>query len=89
LAAKGWEEGFIPYATDKLKAEAEAAGRPLSDQFIFEKIFADQYADYTSFKKAMYKERLDKKNSMKAISFIYNGQTETIDNIETLSRLMA
>ncbi len=89
LAAKGWEEGFIPYATDKLKAEAEAAGRPLSDQFIFEKIFADQYADYTSFKKAMYKERLDKKNSMKAISFIYNGRTETIDNIETLSRLMA
>ncbi|HFR3815917.1 TPA: ZmpA/ZmpB/ZmpC family metallo-endopeptidase [Streptococcus suis] len=89
LAAKGWEDGFIPYATDKLKAEAEAAGRPLSDQFIFEKIFANQYADYTSFKKAMYKERLDKKNSMKAISFIYNGQTETIDNIETLSRLMA
>ncbi|HEM2865500.1 TPA: YSIRK-type signal peptide-containing protein [Streptococcus suis] len=88
LAAKGWEEGFIPYATDKLKAEAEAAGRPLSDQFIFEKIFADQYADYTSFKKAMYKERLDKKNSMKAISFIYNGRTETIENYDTLKRLM-
>ncbi|MGQ7416939.1 ZmpA/ZmpB/ZmpC family metallo-endopeptidase [Streptococcus suis] len=88
LAAKGWEEGFIPYATDKLKAEAEAAGRPLSDQFIFEKIFADQYADYTSFKKAMYKERLDKKNSIKAISFIYNGRTETIENYDTLKRLM-
>ncbi|MFI3161300.1 YSIRK-type signal peptide-containing protein [Streptococcus suis] len=88
LAAKGWEEGFIPYATDKLKEEAEAAGRPLSDQFIFEKIFADQYADYTSFKKAMYKERLDKKNSMKAISFIYNGRTETIENYDTLKRLM-
>ncbi|CYU37826.1 zinc metalloprotease ZmpC [Streptococcus suis] len=88
LAAKGWEEGFIPYATDKLKAEAEAAGRPLSDQFIFEKIFADQYADYTSFKKAMYKERLDKKNSMKAISFIYNGRTETIENYDTLKLLM-
>ncbi|HEL2570973.1 TPA: YSIRK-type signal peptide-containing protein [Streptococcus suis] len=88
LAAKGWEEGFIPYATDKLKAEAEAAGRPLSDQFIFEKIFANQYADYTSFKKAMYKERLDKKNSMKAISFIYNGRTETIENYDTLKRLM-
>ncbi|HFI0103834.1 TPA: ZmpA/ZmpB/ZmpC family metallo-endopeptidase [Streptococcus suis] len=88
LAAKGWEEGFIPYATDKLKAEAEAAGQPLSDQFIFEKIFANQYADYTSFKKAMYKERLDKKNSMKAISFIYNGRTETIENYDTLKRLM-
>ncbi|NQN11027.1 YSIRK-type signal peptide-containing protein [Streptococcus suis] len=88
LAAKGWEEGFIPYATDKLKAEAEAAGRPLSDQFIFEKIFANQYADYTSFKKAMYKERLDKKNSMKAISFIYNGRTETIENYDTLKLLM-
>ncbi|HEL1602143.1 TPA: YSIRK-type signal peptide-containing protein [Streptococcus suis] len=89
LAAKGWEEGFIPYATDKLKAEAEAAGRPLSDQFIFEKIFADQYADYTSFKKAMYKERWDKKDRLKAITISFNGQTETIDNIETLSRLMA
>ncbi|MGU8048655.1 ZmpA/ZmpB/ZmpC family metallo-endopeptidase, partial [Streptococcus suis] len=89
LAAKGWEEGFIPYATDKLKAEAEATGRPLSDQFIFEKIFADQYADYTSFKKAMYKERWDKKDRLKAITISFNGQTETIDNIETLSRLMA
>ncbi|HFI0700091.1 TPA: ZmpA/ZmpB/ZmpC family metallo-endopeptidase [Streptococcus suis] len=89
LAAKGWEEGFIPYATDKLKAEAEAAGRPLSDQFIFEKIFADQYADYTSFKKAMYKERWDKKDRLKAITISFNGQTKTIDNIETLSRLMA
>ncbi|NQN77845.1 YSIRK-type signal peptide-containing protein [Streptococcus suis] len=89
LAAKGWEEGFIPYATDKLKAEAEAAGRPLSDQFIFEKIFADQYADYTSFKKAMYKERWDKKDRLKAITISFNDQTETIDNIETLSRLMA
>ncbi|MFX3774164.1 ZmpA/ZmpB/ZmpC family metallo-endopeptidase [Streptococcus suis] len=89
LAAKGWEEGFIPYATDKLKAEAEAAGRPLSDQFIFEKIFANQYADYTSFKKAMYKERWDKKDRLKAITISFNGQTETIDNIETLSRLMA
>ncbi|HEM4990073.1 TPA: YSIRK-type signal peptide-containing protein [Streptococcus suis] len=89
LAAKGWEEGFIPYATDKLKAEAEAAGRPLSDQFIFEKIFANQYADYTSFKKAMYKERWDKKDRLKAITISFNGQTETIDNSETLSRLMA
>ncbi|MFM0879958.1 ZmpA/ZmpB/ZmpC family metallo-endopeptidase [Streptococcus suis] len=89
LAAKGWEEGFIPYATDKLKAEAEAAGRPLSDQFIFEKIFANQYADYTSFKKALYKERWDKKDRLKAITISFNGQTETIDNIETLSRLMA
>ncbi|HEL1654491.1 TPA: YSIRK-type signal peptide-containing protein [Streptococcus suis] len=89
LAAKGWEEGFIPYATDKLKAEAEAAGQPLSDQFIFEKIFANQYADYTSFKKAMYKERWDKKDRLKAITISFNGQTKTIDNIETLSRLMA
>ncbi|MFM0854718.1 ZmpA/ZmpB/ZmpC family metallo-endopeptidase, partial [Streptococcus suis] len=89
LAAKGWEEGFIPYATDKLKAEAEAAGQPLSDQFIFEKIFANQYADYTSFKKALYKERWDKKDRLKAITISFNGQTETMDNIETLSRLMA
>ncbi|CYU73508.1 ZmpA/ZmpB/ZmpC family metallo-endopeptidase [Streptococcus suis] len=89
LAAKGWEEGFIPYATDKLKAEAEAAGRPLSDQFIFEKLFANQFVDYASFKKAMYKERWDKKDRLKAITISFNGQTETIDNIETLSRLMA
>ncbi|WP_105108314.1 ZmpA/ZmpB/ZmpC family metallo-endopeptidase [Streptococcus suis] len=89
LAAKGWEEGFIPYATDKLKAEAEAAGRLLSDQFVFEKIFAGQFTDYASFKKAMYKERWDKKDRLKAITISFNGQTETIDNIETLSRLMA
>ncbi|HFU4147543.1 TPA: ZmpA/ZmpB/ZmpC family metallo-endopeptidase, partial [Streptococcus suis] len=89
LAAKGWEDGFIPYATDKFKAEAEAAGRPLSDQFIFEKLFANQFVDYASFKKAMYKERWDKKDRLKAITISFNDQTETIDNIETLSRLMA
>ncbi|HFU4490108.1 TPA: ZmpA/ZmpB/ZmpC family metallo-endopeptidase [Streptococcus suis] len=89
LAAKGWEDGFIPYATDKLKAEAEAAGRPLSDQFIFEKLFANHYTDYASFKKAMYKERWDKKDRLKAVTISFNGQTETIDNVETLSRLMA
>ncbi|HFU3983427.1 TPA: ZmpA/ZmpB/ZmpC family metallo-endopeptidase, partial [Streptococcus suis] len=89
LAAKGWEDGFIPYATDKLKAEAEAAGRPLSDQFIFEKLFADHYTDYASFKKAMYKERWDKKDRLRAVTISFNGQTETIDNVETLSRLMA
>ncbi|MFM0580597.1 ZmpA/ZmpB/ZmpC family metallo-endopeptidase [Streptococcus suis] len=89
LAAKGWEEGFIPYATDKLKAEAEAAGRPLSDQFIFEKLFANHYTDYASFKKAMYKERWDKKDRLRAVTISFNGQTETIDNVETLSRLMA
>ncbi|HFI0631158.1 TPA: ZmpA/ZmpB/ZmpC family metallo-endopeptidase, partial [Streptococcus suis] len=89
LAAKGWEDGFIPYATDKLKAEAEAAGRPLSDQFIFEKLFANHYTDYASFKKAMYKERWDKKDRLRAVTISFNGQTETIDNVETLSRLMA
>ncbi|HFI2438546.1 TPA: ZmpA/ZmpB/ZmpC family metallo-endopeptidase, partial [Streptococcus suis] len=89
LAAKGWEEGFIPYATDKLKAEAEVAGRPLSDQFIFEKLFANHYTDYASFKKAMYKERWDKKDRLRAVTISFNGQTETIDNVETLSRLMA
>ncbi|HFI0467285.1 TPA: ZmpA/ZmpB/ZmpC family metallo-endopeptidase [Streptococcus suis] len=89
LAAKGWEDGFIPYATDKLKAEAEAADRPLSDQFIFEKLFANHYTDYASFKKAMYKERWDKKDRLKAVTISFNGQTETIDNVETLSRLMA
>ncbi|MFM0899881.1 ZmpA/ZmpB/ZmpC family metallo-endopeptidase [Streptococcus suis] len=89
LAAKGWEEGFIPYATDKLKAEAEAAGQPLSDQFIFEKLFANHYTDYASFKKAMYKERWDKKDRLRAVTISFNGQTETIDNVETLSRLMA
>ncbi|MGU7999460.1 ZmpA/ZmpB/ZmpC family metallo-endopeptidase [Streptococcus suis] len=89
LVAKGWEDGFIPYATDKLKAEAEAAGRPLSDQFIFEKLFANHYTDYASFKKAMYKERWDKKDRLRAVTISFNGQTETIDNVETLSRLMA
>ncbi|HEM6435048.1 TPA: YSIRK-type signal peptide-containing protein [Streptococcus suis] len=89
LAAKGWEDGFIPYATDKLKVEAEAAGRPLSDQFIFEKLFTNHYTDYASFKKAMYKERWDKKDRLKAVTISFNGQTETIDNVETLSRLMA
>lgn len=73
FAAKGWEDGFITYTTDKYTNEAKKAGKPLSDTYKLEKIFNGEYNnDYATFKKAMFKERIDKRNSFKPITITLN-----------------
>ncbi|WP_153057801.1 ZmpA/ZmpB/ZmpC family metallo-endopeptidase, partial [Streptococcus suis] len=55
LAEKGWQDGFIPYASDALRAEAESSNQPLSDDYIWKKVMPE-YDSYASFKKARYNE---------------------------------
>ncbi|MFU2163306.1 ZmpA/ZmpB/ZmpC family metallo-endopeptidase [Streptococcus pluranimalium] len=86
LAAKGWQNGFIPYVSDQYRAEAEASNKPLSDTFILKKIFGTDMT-YTDFKKAEYQERADKLNQLKAISISLDGQKHDITNANDIIRL--
>lgn len=89
LAAKGWEDGFITYITDKYANEAKRTGKPLSDTYKLEKIFNGEYNnDYATFKKAMFKERIDKRNNFKPIMITLNKKKIQLNTWEDLQKLM-
>lgn len=85
MAALGYYEGFVPYVSNQFKEEAEAAGKPLSDKYIFEKILGKTYAE---FKKDQINERVAKLDSLKSITINYNGKSEVIASKEKLQSLM-
>lgn len=84
LAAKGWENGFIPYVSNQYQKQAKADNRELSDAYIFEKIWGDQYANYAEFKKAMFNEWIAKKDSLRPITITYNQKQVTITSYAEL-----
>ncbi|MBJ8325845.1 ZmpA/ZmpB/ZmpC family metallo-endopeptidase [Streptococcus pacificus] len=88
LAALGWDEGFIPYASNQLKQEAEAQQQPLSDSFIFKKIFNGQYENYEDFRIQMFMQRMAKKDKIKPITIMVDNQSYTINSYDTLKALM-
>ena len=52
LAAKGWNDGFISYVTNKYAKDAKNDKKSLSDTYALEKIFRGEYNnDYATFKK--------------------------------------
>lgn len=85
MGALGYYEGFVPYVSNQFKVEAEAAGKPLSDKYIFEKILGKSYA---AFKKEQITERVEKLGKLKLITINYNGKEEVIDSKEKLQELM-
>ena len=85
MAALGYYEGFVPYVSNQFKEAAEAAGKPLSDKYIFEKILGKTYAE---FKKDQINERVAKLDSLKSITINYNGKSEVIASKEKLQSLM-
>lgn len=73
LAAKGWDDGFISYVTNKYAKDAKNDKKSLSDTYALEKIFSGEYNnDYATFKKAMFKERIDKRQDFKPITIMLN-----------------
>ncbi|MCW6652378.1 G5 domain-containing protein [Aerococcaceae bacterium NML210727] len=87
LAEKGWEEGFIPYVTNQYLAQAQQERKPLSDTYIFNKIFNGTVTSYTEFKQQAYKERLAKKDQLKSVTIHLNGQNIVVDNYDKLKEL--
>ena len=85
MGALGYYEGFVPYVSNQFKEEAEAAGKPLSDKYIFEKILGKTYV---AFKKDQINERVAKLDRLKSITINYNGREEVIDSKEKLQSLM-
>lgn len=91
LAAKGYHDGFVPYASGQLNSVAEAEGSTIysnwfkkdiplvTDEHVFKHVFKnDNYTNWVDFKKAMYKERIDKLASLKPITIRYEvGNPET------------
>ena len=84
MATLGYYEGFVPYVSNQFKEEAEAAGKPLSDKYIFEKILGKTYAE---FKKAQIKERVAKIDQLKPLTIQYEGQQISLTS-QKLSELM-
>ncbi|WP_304974423.1 ZmpA/ZmpB/ZmpC family metallo-endopeptidase, partial [uncultured Ligilactobacillus sp.] len=88
LANRGWENGFIPYVSNQYKDQAKAEGTVFSDAYIFKQIWGDEYANYAEFKKAMFNERIAKKDDLRAITITYNKKQEKIDSFDKLQTLM-
>ena len=85
MAALGYYEGFVPYVSNQFKEAAEAENKPLSDTYIFNKVLSDK--SYAEFKKAQFKERVDRLNQLKPLTIQYEGQEVRLTS-QKLSDLM-
>ncbi len=89
LAAKGWSDGFISYVTNKYAKDAKNDKKSLSDTYALAKIFNGEYDnDYAIFKKAMFKERIDKRQDFKPITITLNSRNIQLTNWDELQNLM-
>ncbi|CIY41796.1 Zinc metalloprotease zmpC [Streptococcus pneumoniae] len=85
MAALGYYEGFVPYVSNQYKQAAEAENKPLSDTYIFNNILNGK--SYAEFKKAQFKERVDRLNQLKPLTIQYEGQQISLTS-QKLSELM-
>ncbi|MFI3083724.1 ZmpA/ZmpB/ZmpC family metallo-endopeptidase [Streptococcus sp. 2022WUSS135] len=81
IAAKGYTDGFVPYASGQLSDLAMEKGSIIydtwnkkdtgliTDDHVLEYVFQGQYATWAEFKKAMFTERVDKANAGKLKPF--------------------
>ena len=86
MAGLGYYEGFVPYVSNQYKQDAENENRPLSDQYIFEKILAGK--TYAQFKKEQMDERITNISKLKPITIDYKGKPEVISSPERMKQLM-
>ena len=86
MAGLGYYEGFVPYVSNQYKQDAENENRPLSDQYIFEKILAGK--TYAQFKKEQMDERIANISKLKPITIDYKGKQEVISSPERMKQLM-
>ncbi|MHC3499580.1 ZmpA/ZmpB/ZmpC family metallo-endopeptidase [Streptococcus suis] len=81
IAAKGYTDGFIPYASNQLSDYAMSQNSVtydtwnkkntglITDKHVFDQVFNGQYASWEEFKKAMFMERVDKAQAGKLKPF--------------------
>ena len=83
LAEKGYQDGFIPYVSNKYGDEALRNGMKtysswykkdvglITDTMVLNKVFGNQYATWADFRKAMFNERIAKQDRLKPITIQY------------------
>ena len=83
----GYEKGFLNYASNMLKAESKKAGKAtLGDDFIINNISEGRFTNLEDWKKAYFKEVVDKaKSGMNAIEI----DGTTYNSYEELQRAFA
>ncbi|HEL2384188.1 TPA: G5 domain-containing protein [Streptococcus suis] len=92
LAAKGYDEGFVPYVSNQLKSESPNG--IVTDTVVLQHVFENKYATWSEFKKDMYKERIDQLTKLKPITIVYeldkpnSTNTVTINSYQDLENLM-
>ncbi|HEL1632441.1 TPA: G5 domain-containing protein [Streptococcus suis] len=81
IAAKGYTDGFIPYASNQLSDYAMSQNSItydtwnkkntglITDKHVFDQVFNGQYASWEDFKKAMFMERVNKARAGKLKPF--------------------
>lgn len=82
----GYDKGFLGYASDKLKSQANKEGKQFGEQYIIQKISDGRFQSFADFKKEYYKELLEKANAG-FTPFTIDG--ETIHNYDELKSLFA
>ena len=83
LAEKGYQNGFIPYVSNKYAEEAKQKGSVaysdwlrkdvglVTDDLVLSKVFNNQYKSWADFKKAMFNERIANQDRLKPITIQY------------------
>ncbi|MCW6680490.1 LysM peptidoglycan-binding domain-containing protein [Aerococcaceae bacterium NML130460] len=87
-AAKGYMDGFIPYASNRYAEEAKQEGKTLSDSYVLNKVFNGEYKSYKDFRKAMYNERIEKLNKLKPVVIDFKGKPVTVNNYADIEELI-
>ncbi|MBF0713707.1 G5 domain-containing protein [Gemella sp. GH3] len=106
MAAKGYVGGFLPYASNQFSKDAFDSGQKtwsswhgryvglVTDDLVFDKVLSKEYDSWASFKKEMYKERINKVSNLKPITIEYelgvpkSTKKVTITSFEQLQRLV-
>ena len=92
LAAKGYDEGFVPYVSNQLKSVSPNG--IVNDTIVLQHVFNNKYATWSEFKKDMYKDRIDQLTKLKPITIVYeldkpnSTNTVTINSYQDLENLM-
>ena len=104
LAAKGFKDGMVPYISNQYEEAAKQKGKTINlygkerglvtDDLVLNKVFEGKYASWATFKKAMYKERVDQFENLKQVTFKDPTKpwpsyaTKTINSVTELQALM-
>lgn len=94
MAYAGYNDGFLAYISNQLAEAAKADGKPLTDTYILETVSQGTYADYETFKAAMFNERSAKLTGLQPLGEITvtsgrnTTRTVTINSYEDLTKAL-